>query len=343
VLRPDVLDRTGVRAALAYLRIGAHPEGFRGDDVIEVYRRPSRGFPQWFPKWLRGRLDLDGLRAIAARLDDAKVATKVLALAGDLQVVTDVVRSGTTREALAIVRDQIGLGGAMGLLDSSSAAEGGSSHLDDLEALAQVADLHPDPRTFEGWLRSVFHRETAPGGVTLSTIHRVKGQEWERVAVFGVTAGLVPHRLAVDVEEERRVLHVAITRARHQAVVLTDATRPSPFLDELTGAAPRGRALREQAGPRPPATRTREPATSGPLPPGAEAREAALRAWRLERSRRDKVPAYVVLSDKHLQGIAVARPASLRELRALPGIGPTKLEAYGEEILAVLEPFSGPA
>jgi superfamily II DNA helicase RecQ len=51
----------------------------------------------------------------------------------------------------------------------------------------------------------------------------------------------------------------------------------------------------------------------------------------------------VVLSDKHLQGIAVARPASLRELRALPGIGPTKLEAYGEEILAVLEPFSGPA
>jgi hypothetical protein len=35
----------------------------------------------------------------------------------------------------------------------------------------------------------------------------------------------------------------------------------------------------------------------------------------------------------------VARPASLRELRALPGIGPTKLEAYGDEILTVLEPF----
>ena len=76
-------------------------------------------------------------------------------------------------------------------------------------------------------------------------------------------------------------------------------------------------------------------------PPEAEAPEAALRAWRLERSRRDKVPAYVVLSDRHLQGIAVARPASLQELRALPGIGPTKLEAYGDEILAVLEPFVG--
>jgi DNA helicase-2/ATP-dependent DNA helicase PcrA len=342
VLRPDVLERTGVRAALAYLRIGAHPEGFAGDDVVEVYRRPSRGFPQWFPKWLRGRLDLDGLRAIADRLDDAKVARKVLELAGDLQLVTDAVRSGTTREALAVVRDRIGLGGAMGLLDSSSAAEGGSSHLDDLEALAQVADLHPDPRTFEEWLRAVFHRETTAGGVTLSTIHRVKGQEWDRVAVFGVTAGLMPHRLTVDVEEERRVLHVAITRARCQAVLLTDAARPSPFLDELTGTAPRGRLLRDQTVARPPAGKPLVPATAGPLPPEAEEREAALRAWRLERSRRDKVPAYVVLSDRHLQGIAIARPASLRELRALPGIGPTKLEAYGEEILAVLETFSGP-
>ena len=94
VLRPDVLDRTGVRAALAYLRIGAHPEGFAGDDVVEVYRRPSRGFPQWFPKWLRGRLDIAGLRAIADRLDDTKVATKVLALADDLQLVTDAVQIG---------------------------------------------------------------------------------------------------------------------------------------------------------------------------------------------------------------------------------------------------------
>ena len=188
----------------------------------------------------------------------------------------------------------------------------------------------------------MFHRETTLGGVTLATIHRVKGQEWDRVAVFGVTAGLVPHRLALDVEEERRVLHVAITRARREAVVLADAARPSPFLEELTGAAPRT--------PAPPPGRSRAAAAEprarpalDPLPPEAEAPEAALRAWRLERSRKDKVPAYVVLSDRHLQGIALARPASLRELRGLPGIGPTKLDAYGEEILAVLEPFSGPA
>ncbi len=342
VLRPDVLERTGVRAALAYLRIGARPDGFAGDDVVEVYRRPSRGFPQWFPKWLRGQLDLDRLRGIADRLDDQKVAAKVLQLADDLRLVTDAVQTGTTREALAVVKDQIGLGGAMGLLDSSSAGEGGSSHLDDLEALEQVAGLHPDPRTFERWLRSVFHREATPGGVTLSTVHRVKGQEWDRVAVFGVTAGLIPHRLALDVEEERRVLHVAITRARRRAVLLADGSRPSPFLAELDGSASHDRQLVTAAGEASavaPTGGARRPLE--PVPAEAEAPEAALRAWRLERSRRDKVPAYVVLSDRHLQGIAVARPASLQELRALPGIGPTKLEAYGDEILAVLEPFVG--
>ena len=49
------------------------------------------------------------------------------------------------------------------------------------------------------------------------------------------------------------------------------------------------------------------------------------------------MPPYIVLSDKYLRGVAVARPRSLVALRALPGIGPTKLELYGEEILAVIE------
>src|SRR3546814_15748943 len=93
----------------------------------------------------------------------------------------------------------------MTLLDSTGGAAG--SHLDDLEALLQVADLHPDAASFEAWLRRSFHRERAEGGVTLSTIHRVKGREWDRVVVFGATEGLMPPRLADDVAAERRLLH----------------------------------------------------------------------------------------------------------------------------------------
>ena len=60
-----------------------------------------------------------------------------------------------------------------------------------------------EPDKFEAWLRRAFHRAREEGGVTLSTIHRVKGREWDRVAVFGVSDGLVPHRLADDLEEGR--------------------------------------------------------------------------------------------------------------------------------------------
>ncbi len=65
--------------------------------------------------------------------------------------------------------------------------------------------------------------------------------------------------------------------------------------------------------------------------------ESALRTWRTERARTDGVPPYIVASDKHLRGIALARPATPVELIACDGIGPAKLERYGDEILAVLD------
>ena len=56
-LRPEVLERTGLRAALAYLRIATAPDGAdpAADDLAEILRRPSRGLPQWFPDRLRRR------------------------------------------------------------------------------------------------------------------------------------------------------------------------------------------------------------------------------------------------------------------------------------------------
>ncbi len=49
------------------------------------------------------------------------------------------------------------------------------------------------------------------------------------------------------------------------------------------------------------------------------------------------MPAYVVLSNRQLDGIAAAMPADSRELLACDGIGPSRLERYGDEILAVLD------
>ena len=334
----DILERTGVRAALAYLRLGAAPDRLQPADLREVYRRPSRGLPNWFEKWLTRPVDIDGLRAIADKLDDAKVAAKVDDLAADVEAVIDAVSTGTTREALLVIRDIVGLGGAMSLLDTSKGGQT-ASQIDDLEALVQVADLHSEAGTFEPWLRGVLSRAPSGEGVTVATIHRVKGMEWDHVVVAGVTGGIVPHRLAEDVEEERRVLHVGITRGRRRVVVLGDATRPSEFLAELDGTAPRHAAPRRPTvvsapAPAPAPAKRREPAA---LSPSAQPVFDALRTWRSARCKSDGVPAYVVASDATLREIAERRPASLPALSTVAGIGPTKLDLYGDEILAVVD------
>jgi ATP-dependent DNA helicase UvrD/PcrA len=416
-LTPDVLGRTGLRAALAYLRIATSPAGFDQRDVVEILRRPSRGLPQWFGERLarRKRWTVSDVAGLADQVPE-KDFGKVLDLADDLRLVVDAGRQGTTRDILEVVRDDVGLGAAMSLLDRTGGGQG-SSHLDDLEGLLGVADLHPEAATFGTWLGELFQRESDPAGVTLSTIHRVKGREWDRVAVFGVSDGIVPHRLADDEEEERRVLHVGITRGRRRVVVLSDRTRPSSFLDELSGTAakktpprpgvvhvrrfntPRltpaapgqpaavvssksgrttpsgsardgiaaapglrvkvlggyegeiealagrgvtirldsGGSLAVRFGERVEVAGRRAPLTLPDVLWGdAAAAEKALRAWRTKRATADGVPAYVVINDRYLRGIAVANPSTAAELAGCDGIGPAKLEKYADEILDVL-------
>ncbi|MEP7311974.1 MAG: DNA helicase RecQ [Pseudomonadota bacterium] len=62
----------------------------------------------------------------------------------------------------------------------------------------------------------------------------------------------------------------------------------------------------------------------------------ALRTWRLGVAREHKVPAYTVLHDASLREIAQRRPASLAELRGIPGIGAAKLERYGPALIDVV-------
>ena len=109
-----------------------------------------------------------------------------------------------------------------------------TAQADDLDALGWLARLHPDAATVRALAaRGARAAPTDPGGITLATVHKVKGQEWPHVVVHHADAPQLPHRLAEDVEEERRVFHVAITRAI-ESVTIVAGTPPSPFLAELT-------------------------------------------------------------------------------------------------------------
>jgi DNA helicase II / ATP-dependent DNA helicase PcrA len=149
-------------------------------------------------------------------------------------------------------------------------------------------------------------------GVHLLTYHAAKGLEFELVFLPRLEERELPAKQARtedQIAEERRLLYVGITRAKRE-LVLTWVKKPSRFLAELGAGAHR-----------------EEP------PPGFD----ALKAWRLARAREDDVPAYLVFHNTTLEEIAARRPRSLDELAAVPGVGPAKLERYGEGVLAALE------
>jgi len=83
------------------------------------------------------------------------------------------------------------------------------------------------------------------------------------------------------------------------------------------------------------------PITAGADKSGDPNLVGALRAWRSEVARKRGVPAYVVLHDSTIDGIAAQRPASLNQLRGIPGIGDKKLEHYGDALIALVKAQEG--
>ena len=125
------------------------------------------------------------------------------------------------------------------------------SRLDDLEQLALFADGYPEVGAFlaEITLLNELSGEDLAGGpadevLTLSTIHQAKGLEWRAVFLIWLSEGRFPTARAEDLEEERRLFYVAVTRAKeHLYLVHPEIARdryrvdvlldPSTFLLEL--------------------------------------------------------------------------------------------------------------
>ncbi|MFB9375536.1 ATP-dependent DNA helicase UvrD2 [Kineococcus gynurae] len=202
-------------------------------------------------------------------------------------------------------------------------------------------------------------------GVTLASLHAAKGLEWDVVHLVGVSEGLLPISFAEtadDIEEERRLLYVGVTRAREGVHVSwgesrtpggRGSRRPSRFLDAVRGQAEGlGRGARATARPaRAAASLARCRVCARPLSTGAERKllrchdcpagydEAVferLRTWRTDVAREIAKPAYTVFTDATLMALAEAMPDDLAALARVPGVGPAKLERWGEDLLATL-------
>ncbi|MGW1410190.1 ATP-dependent DNA helicase UvrD2 [Streptomyces sp. NPDC002403] len=210
-------------------------------------------------------------------------------------------------------------------------------------------------------------------GVTLASLHSAKGLEWDAVFLVGLTEGMMPITYAKtdeQIEEERRLLYVGVTRARLHLSLSWSLSRspggragrrPSRFLSGLrpgsapVGARGAGGGGGIERGPEPVAKRGRRgPArcrVCGKTLTDAgemklmrcedcpsdmdEALYERLRDWRAVRAKEIGQPAYCVFTDKTLMAIAEAAPGSAGELAVISGVGARKLGRFGTAVLAI--------
>jgi DNA helicase-2/ATP-dependent DNA helicase PcrA len=230
------------------------------------------------------------------------------------------------------------------------------------ELLAMDPDATVD--RFDAWLPTVLSEGSVGVGgdaVELVSFHAAKGLEWHTVFVIGLEEGLVPISRASDpqeIDEERRLLYVAVTRAERSLRCTWSRSRtfgerrvprrPSPWIDDIqvglsvlsSDDCPVGdlrdrvAAERKRLAAMPP----REDVQSKVVV-GVNADPAvlhALKEWRSSKARAVGVPAFVLFHDTTLAAVAEACPGDREALLGLPGIGPVKAARYGDDLLGVV-------
>jgi len=255
----------------------------------------------------------------------------------------------------------------VGLSDEPPAPGALRDKWDSLLAIVTVAEELADTDTAAGLATLVAeldqraearHAPTVEG-VTLASLHAAKGLEWDAVFLVGLTDGTLPIQHAEtpeDIEEERRLLYVGVTRARTRLALSWAQSRTvggrrtrrrSRF---LTGLAPdTATPVTKPGNKRSAPGRCRT--CGGKLETPAEIKIGrcsrcpstadpelvdALRTWRKSRSAEASVPAFVVFSDATLLAIAERRPTDDAALLAIPGIGRSKLDTYGPEVIGIV-------
>lgn len=246
--------------------------------------------------------------------------------------------------------------------------------------LAQRMDAASElPRPLDALVTELHERaehQFAPtiAGVTLASLHAAKGLEWESVYLIGASEGMIPiayAHTAEEITEERRLLYVGVTRAQTRLTISWARARnpgsrahrvPARFVTEIRGArSPQRHRSGRTAGPQK-RTRVQLHASCKVCAKGLHTHveqqlgrcldcPAAvdpglleqLEQWRASRAGADTVPQFMVLTDATLSAVAELEPGTLDELAAVPGIGPVKIERYGEELLSTLKKHFGQA
>lgn len=245
-----------------------------------------------------------------------------------------------------IVRDVLS---GVGWAPEAPSGQAGSERWSNMNAIVGWAD-DSQAQTLPAFVaeldeRVAYQVEPDKAGVELATIHAAKGLEWDAVFLVGVAEGLLPisyAKTAAAREEERRLLYVAITRARDLMTVSWARSRGadgrgkrkrSRLLDGIWPEEARVGAPKKRARA---STRALNQAFEEEASPQAIELFGRLKAWRLEVSRQAGVPPFAVFTDQTLRDIAQAMPKNTTQLRVIRGIGDVKVQRFAAPVLALV-------
>ncbi len=260
------------------------------------------------------------------------------------------------RAAAAAATDEGGVGeivrdvlSGVGWAPEAPSGQAGSERWSNMNAIVGWAD-DSQAQTLPAFVaeldeRVAYQVEPDKAGVELATIHAAKGLEWDAVFLVGVAEGLLPisyAKTAAAREEERRLLYVAITRARDLLTVSWARSRGadgrgkrkrSRLLDGIWPEEARVGAPKKKARA---STRALNQAFEEEASPQAIELFGRLKAWRLEVSRQAGVPPFAVFTDQTLRDIAQAMPKNTTQLRVIRGIGDVKVQRFAAPVLALV-------
>ena len=330
----DRAEAEGVAASIADLIAG----GMAPHSVAVLMR--TNGQSQAFEEALGARgipVAVAGGKPFFAR-DDVRTAISRLRAAA--AAATD---DGSVGE---IVRDVLS---GVGWAPEAPSGQAGSERWSNMNAIVGWAD-DSEAETLAAFVaeldeRVAYQVEPDKAGVELATIHAAKGLEWDAVFLVGVAEGLLPisyAKTAAAREEERRLLYVAVTRARDLLTLSWARSRGadgrgkrkrSRLLDGIWPEDARVGAPKKRARA---STRALNQAFEEEASPQAIELFGRLKAWRLEVSRQAGVPPFAVFTDQTLRDIAQAMPKNTTQLRVIRGIGDVKVQRFAAPVLALV-------
>jgi len=257
-------ERTEVKHALAYLRLIANTE----DDgaFLRVVNFPVRGIGARSIEALQDAAKAGGTSLYAAV---PKVERKAGAMLGAFVRMMDALRTETQNLPLPEVVEH--LLARSGLIEHYRAEREGADRVENLEELANAAAAFVQEEEAHDLATFLAHASLESGenqagegsdALQLMTVHSAKGLEFHAVFVTGLEEGLFPHEQSVleddGLEEERRLMYVAITRARTRLYLSFAQTRllhgqtrynvASRFIDEVPAGITRWLTARIGAG-----------------------------------------------------------------------------------------------